>query len=167
MGNCLHCGKETPYAHNYCNNTTCLFDAARANGAVEYLPNGLPIRCITRDGLLIEHEHGDHADYIFPVAVDYEGPDPNDGALVDGDGNISYDAGIAEWQNHQVHALIYYDGNAAITLYEYCYAFWEVKTRTCVGLLGGLTWEDYKLNLTDEQKTKLKERIEKKRVKTP
>jgi hypothetical protein len=43
--------------------------AARDDGATEYRPNGLPVACIRADGALLEHEHADHPDYLFPVTV--------------------------------------------------------------------------------------------------
>jgi hypothetical protein len=106
---CFHCGEPAPQSHNYCS-WDCHVAAARADGAVEHLPNGLPVACITADGKLLECEHGDHPTYLFPVVVASD-LDPDD------DPDHGYP---------QTHALVYTDGRVALTLHECCYALWSV-----------------------------------------
>jgi len=90
---CLRCGKDTGGPTNYCN-WGCLEAYNRAHGGKEHLPNGLPVRSIRHDGLMLECEHGDHPDYIGPTPEnEYEYRD-------------------------ELHALIYTDGHIALTLYE-------------------------------------------------
>lgn len=108
---CAHCGKPTPPHSNYCG-WACMIAYARANGGVEYLPNGLPIGCIRSDGMMFECENGDHPMYLFPVDVDGQ-EYPSDVA-----------EGFSEYP--QLHALVYTDGNIALTLYEANYALWHV-----------------------------------------
>lgn len=145
-GTCAFCDKPAPYAHNYCS-YECHIAAARADGAVEHLPNGLPIRCITGDGKLLEVANGDHPDYIFPV--DVEGPPETIG-------DIEYPGG-------EFHALIYTDGNIALTLYECEYYLWllpsgkEIKndrkeyriSRESTGKI--ISWAIEHKKLTDDQ----------------
>lgn len=91
----------------------CRVAQARADGCPELAPNGLPIRSIRGDGLLMEHSDADHPTYIFPVEVDGTN-DPGDVAL----GHHEYP---------QSHALIYTDGRIAVTMYEANYAMWSLR----------------------------------------
>lgn len=86
--------------------------AATAAGGRVFAPNGLPVNCIRHDCTMLEHEHADHPDYKFPVAVNYVGP--------------AHD--LPDWDTShcpESHALIYFDSCIAVTLYEYCYAMWS------------------------------------------
>lgn len=161
MGLCVYCGKEAPEFHNYCD-SKCHIEAVKANGGVAYRPNGLPIRCILHNGLLLEHEHGDHMSYHFPVnAVFFKTPEERiaDGMCwIDGEGTKSpMTVEEASYHCFQTHALIYTDGNVALTLYEYCYALWELRTGK---VLYGSLWEKGEWQLTDESREKIKERVE-------
>ena len=96
-------------------------ELAKKEGGQIHTPNGLPIACIKVDGTMLEHEHGDHKDYKFPVTAEFIGEKPAD---------------LPEWDNsyeHETHALIYADGNIAVTLYEYCYAMWRLSTGELMG----------------------------------
>lgn len=116
---CQFCGKDAGYASNWCS-WECGVALAKANGAIEHLPNGLPIGCINANGLLTECEHGDHDDYIFPVEVD-------------GDDHPEDLAALGVSQYPQRHALIYTDGTVALTLYECCYTMWLVHNGEGIG----------------------------------
>lgn len=77
-------------------------------------PNNLPISCVKFDGTMLEHEHGDHPDYKFPVTVEYRGVLPE---------------GLDEWDcsyKPETHALIYSDGCVAVTLYECTYGMFNL-----------------------------------------
>jgi hypothetical protein len=161
MGECKHCGKEAPEFHNYCN-WDCHIEAVKAAGGVVYTPNGLPIRCIQAGGLLLEHEHGDHLDYKFPVkAVFYKTPEElvaEGVSWVDGNGDKTpMTVEDAAYDCYQTHALIYTDGTIALTLYECCYAMWELRTGK---VLYGSSWEKGEWKLTDESLAKIKELVE-------
>lgn len=110
---CLACGKVTPDYSNYCD-WECHIAHAKAEGWIEHLPNGLPVRCIGR-GLLTECEHGDHPDYKFPVEIEYTG-DKED--VTDRD-----EYGEVMWcDNIQTHALIHVGTDVALTMYECNYS---------------------------------------------
>lgn len=113
----------------------CVVEAAKLRGGQVVTPNGLPIRCIQSDGTMLEHEHGDHPDYRFPVEVEYVGPPPKDGSY-----------------SNETHALIYQDGSMALTLYECCYSMWGLRDGLC---LGGFN-ERGKWKLTPEALTKIR-----------
>ena len=115
---CAFCGKPQPPHSNYCS-WACMIACARANGGVAYLPNGLPIGSIRADGMMFEHGHGDHPTYLFPVDVD--GKNDSDEAA----------EGFAEYP--QSHALVYTDGNVALTMYEANYALWSVRDGAPLG----------------------------------
>jgi len=67
---------------------------------------------------MLECGHGDHADYLFPVEV--VGADhPEDVA-----------AGAPRFP--ETHALIYTDGQVALTLYECCYFMWRASDGECL-----------------------------------
>lgn len=105
---CDHCGKPTPPHQRACS-WDCIVAGARAGGAREHLPNGLPARCVRFDGLLTECEGGDHRTYLFPVEAEKIGAAPDD-----------------EYAT-ETHALIYTDGCVAVTLYECCYYSWHPR----------------------------------------
>jgi hypothetical protein len=134
---CLHCGKDTGGPTNYCN-WGCLEAYNRAHGGKEHLPNGLPVRSIRHDGLMLECEHGDHPDYLFPVLATYIGPTPES----------EYEYG------DELHALIYTDGHVALTLYETEPHLWlaGVPYRQRDGREG-------KFRLADESMTKIAEYV--------
>jgi len=123
---CVQCGKPTEFAHNYCGRD-CMTAAWVSAGAIDYRPNGLPIRCWKANPpLMLEHEHGDHPTYKWPVVVE-----PIDGSIAD--------------RYAEDHALIYTDGVIALTLYECCYMMWHLGTGK---LMHGPRWferEEYRL----------------------
>lgn len=108
MKQCAYCKREIEDAVNYCS-WQCHIDEARALGGKVIAPNGLPATVIKFDGSMLEHEHADHPSYVFPVEIEYRGVVPE---------------GLDEWDcsyKPETHALIYTDGNIAITLYEHTY----------------------------------------------
>lgn len=108
---CQNCGKL-----NYTCDWACAVEVAKKAGGKVFTPNGLPIRSIKADGTMLEHEHGDHPDYQFPVEVEYVGPPSKDGSY-----------------SNETHALIYQDGSIALTLYECCYSIWRLFDGVCLG----------------------------------
>lgn len=115
---CVQCGKPPPPHNNYCG-WDCMIAYAKANGGVAYLPNGLPIGSIRADGMMFEHSHGDHPNYLFPVDVDGTN-DPGDAA-----------EGFERYP--ETHALIYTDGWVALTLHEDSHALWSVRSGAPLG----------------------------------
>src|ERR1019366_3328941 len=108
MSTCINCNKETQQYHNYCDGWECPVAFAKKNGGKEFLPNGLPIRCIRWDYAMFECEGGDHPDYKFPVTIEFVGEkDPLE----------TYEYEYCD----QTHALIYSDGFVALTLHEATY----------------------------------------------
>lgn len=142
------CNVTPPLHHNFCG-WECSIEAAKKDGAIEHLPNDLPIKCINANGLLTECEHGDHLDYIFPVVVNYVGK-PKERTWIDGDGNKKpmTPAEVDDFAN-QTHALIYTDGSIAVTMYECCYAMWYLKSGE---LAGGSLWEKGEWKLSEESR---------------
>jgi hypothetical protein len=116
---CKYCRKPVEPHCNYCD-WDCQVADARKMGAREHLPNGLPVKCIAaRSGgsdanaMLLEHEHGDHPDYKFPVQAEWTGPDD-------------------EWTDdprgkRETHALIYTDSFIAVTMHDAGYAMWLLR----------------------------------------
>jgi hypothetical protein len=173
---CEICGKET------CENEwECRVEANRREGGQEFTPNNLPIRCIRADGMMLEHEHGDHPDYIFPVEVEYVGPpDETRYQLVNGDGEIEMmDERWRYGEDHEEHALIFANGSIAVTIYETCSTMWSLLSShkfkngkriedepagLCLG--GHLAHlEIGKWKLTDESLKKIAEYVKAKRKK--
>lgn len=85
-----------------------------ADGGRRVTPNGLPVRCIRYDGLLLECEDGDHPTYICPVEVETGDPDPMFAT--------------------ELHAAIYCDGNIVLTMYECCYGVYRLSNGKNLGL---------------------------------
>lgn len=105
-------------------------ERARLKGAKVYAPNGLPIQCIRHDGTLLEHEHADHPTYIRPVRVDWVGPVSEECyaeyKVVSGS-DPTTEQDVRDYLG-EVHALVYTDGNIAVTIYECNYAMWSIAT---------------------------------------
>jgi len=96
--------------------------------------------CVKANGDMLECEHGDHPDYIFPVTVEYVGP------------RIE----LPPWDDSyvpQLHTLIYTDCSIAVTLYECCYAMWSVSRGGENN--GGILWKDEKWKLSEESLQKI------------
>ena len=75
-------------------------EEALAAGAPVFRKNGLPIVCQRAfDGALLEHEHADHPDYMFPVEVEYaaEKPDCFVDAGLDRTQKPEHDSHDLEW----------------------------------------------------------------------
>lgn len=125
---CSFCKKEIERYSNYCN-WNCIVEEAKANGGKIHCPNGLPIRSVDVNGNMWEHEHGDHPDYKFPVDVHYVGPiDDSDRELwTSFMGRAVTDEEILQMES-ETHALIYCDASIALTLYECCYAVFNLHT---------------------------------------
>lgn len=135
---CCCCGKPTPDGSNYCN-WQCTVDLAKRNGGRVITPNGLPIVCVRADNAMLEHEHADHPDYKFPVTAEYVG------APVE----------LPEWDcslRPQTQALIYTDGDVALTLYECCFTIWSVHNGLSLG--GFSYWKAWRL--TEESIAKIR-----------
>lgn len=141
---CLNCGSKTPYAHNYCD-FVCHIDAVLKDGGTIHLPNNLPISCITAKGELLEHGHGNHPDYKFPVDIEYIGPITSeyrdDYKLI-----FDRDPSDDDVRKHlgERHALIYTDGFVVLTIYECYYDIWHLQSGDC--LSGGKQSHDWKLS---------------------
>lgn len=110
----------------------------RQIGTRDHLPNGLPARVVRYDGLRLECEHGDHATYLFPVdVVCSDPPEEVDGTTFHAD--------------EPGHALIYTDGNVALTVYECVFALWHVS-RDGEWLSGGYLSSSYRLSVESVDK---------------
>lgn len=147
---CDFCGAAGVDAYkNYCN-WDCIIGKAKQQGGKIYTPNGLPIKSVKLDSTMLEHEHGDHPDYKFPVEVEYVGPivesDAEDYRICVGSPHTSEDE-LRRFRD-QTHALIYTDGFVAVTLYECCYAMWWVIKNG--ESLGGNMWERREWKLTEK-----------------
>lgn len=113
----------------------------RQTGTRKHLPNNLPVRCIRHDGLMLECENGDHQDYLFPVdAESSHAPE-----VVPGGPPLPF--------NQPRHALIYTDGNVALTLYECCYSLWHIG-RDGEWISGALQDDSYRLTRDSVDKIK-------------
>ncbi len=123
---CANCGKLNEY-QNYCD-WACHVELAKKEGGKIITPNGLPIRCIRHDGTMLEHEHGDHKDYKFPVLIENTDADSIKENFVQRE--IDETAPV-EWIEDA--ALIYCDGSVALTLYECTYSIWSVHDGECLG----------------------------------
>lgn len=141
-----------------------MIEANIAAGHKVHQPNGLPLKCIKHDGNMYEHEHGDHPTYMFPVEMEYTGPvedihrddyrtiyrfcGMNAGEFTDDDVRQSLG---------ETHALIYTDGNIALTLYECCYAMFSMDSG--VGLYGRFVSKNHRLS--DASLKMIREKMEK------
>ena len=155
MKRCLACDKQVEDYLNYCD-WDCHVEAAKQAGGVMHCPNGLPVRCITRDNLMIECEHGDHPDYKFPVTLQYTGTNPQeDFQVMHGDGTIEpMSDEMARDRMQETHALIYTDGSIALTMYECGYGLWSLRDGK---FLSGPAWMSGGLfRLTDESLEKVR-----------
>ena len=155
----------------------CRVEMNRREGCPELTPNNLPIHCIRADGTMLEHEHGDREDYLFPVEVEYIGPpDETRYHLINGEGNIEViDEGWKYSIDHEMHALLYANGSIAVTMYETCSAAWLLQedkqrkngewvvTSVAGKCLGGHLWLQGEWRLTDESLKKIVEYRKKKK----
>lgn len=142
--NCSHCGKPVSEGHNYCS-WSCQVAQAKEGGGKVITPNNLPIGCIKADGTMLEHEHGDHPDYKFPVTAKYVGPPPP--PLEERDPNTCYEERL------EMHALLYTDGCIALTMYECCYAMWSLKEGF---VMSGFLWGKKEWQFTPEALAKVR-----------
>lgn len=128
MKTCVGCDKPVKPYHNHCS-WDCMVEQAKKAGGKVHCPNGLPICSVDCNGDMWEHPHADHPDYMFPVEVTYVGSKPDEEfGFTDAEGNaVDPGEGIVESMKTQTHALVYCDGNVALTLYECCYALWHVS----------------------------------------
>lgn len=153
---CLNCEEVVESYINFCD-FDCHIAYTRKNGGKDLCPNGLPIRCIRFDGMMMEHEHADHCDYMFPVHVRYTGSEPEKVFTMHGpEGPVEMSPEWVESQCNETHALIYTDGNIAVTMSEYCYAFWSVTSGLCTGSHSTL-WKPGEWKLSDESLQRVKE----------
>lgn len=135
---CLFCHKEVVESVNYCS-WDCHIEQAKADGGEVYTPNNLPVKTIRYDGMMLEHEHGDHPTYIFPVDIKYIAMEKPPGA-----NKFEY--------NDEVHALIYTDGNICLTMYETTYAMWDCDSGNW--LFGSFWSNDYCMSAESARKAK-------------
>ena len=112
---CQHCGGETRPAENYCSWACHVQEALAQNGA-RICPNGLPVRCVRADGVVMEHMHADVEGYLFPVEVDGE------------DDAESIAAGCREYPAS--HAFLGEQEGALLTVYEFCEYRWRADDGT-------------------------------------
>jgi hypothetical protein len=148
---CLNCGKTPPLFHNYCN-WDCSVEHAKKNGGTVHCPNGLPVLCIRADGLMLEHEHGDHPDYKFPVNVRYLGKEFEPWDVEHAVFGRKLTAKERKRSRDETHALIYTDGSIALTLYETSYAMWYLRDGT---IAGGSMWKKGEWRLTQASRNKI------------
>ncbi len=149
---CDFCGKDCLDDYARLCSWDCSIEEAKENGGKIYTPNDLPINCITRDWLMLEHEHGDHPTYLFPVDVlFYKTPEE---LFASNPEDYYNDISLAREECFEFHALIYTDGCIAITMYEYCYAMWELRKGK---LLGGHLWEKDEWVLSPKSLEKIRE----------
>jgi hypothetical protein len=173
---CEICLNDIPKNYNHCDNIQCIIELNRQAGGKTFTPNSLPIRCIKADGTMLEHEHGDHPDYIFPVEVEYVGPKTDERyQLTNGLGETEMmDDGWKYLTDHEEHALLYANCSIAVTVYETCSAAWELspfskfkdgkKTEPVKGLcLGGHLWEPKTWKITQASLDKIAKYLEEKR----
>ncbi len=116
---CPVCTKEMPVYMNICGGNCMIRSAVDAGGTV-HCPNNLPINSIHADGSMYEHEHGDHADYKFPVNVSFIGTRPE----------------LPDWDDSyttECHALLWTDGCVALTMFECNYALWSLNDGSFLG----------------------------------
>jgi hypothetical protein len=126
--NCLFCSKENE-SINFCD-WDCHVKYSESIGMEKLCPNNLPITCI--GDKMMEHEHADHPNYQYPIRIKNPGEEKDE--LIDKDGNV---VGVYNNSN-QAHALIFNDGNLAITIYECRYYIWNVCQNKYVGGLRGI-----------------------------
>lgn len=148
MKKCLNCKKRVHKWLNFCS-WDCHVELAKKDGGKLHTPNGLPVRCITCDNVMLECEHGDHPTYMFPVEVEFTGR--REPVL---------DEGYDPYAN-ETHALIYTDGTVALTLHEAQYFLWHLTNWERPKMLGGSDAYPVELKLTDESVEKIKQRLEK------
>ena len=158
-GVCTFCGRSVAAHLNYCG-WECQIEHAKKLGGRVYTPNGLPIRCITADGTMLEHEHGDHPDYKFPVKIDYIGPltddHRSDAHRVYGCAPHASDEVVRDCMR-ETHALIYTDGSIALTMHECCYAIFGLRS----GLLdSGSLWKKKEWRLSEDSIQKVQAFLE-------
>jgi hypothetical protein len=160
---CEICGADIPQHHNYCLKKECMIELTTRAGGVAYTPNNLPIMCFRADGLMLEHEHGDHPDYIFPVDVEYIAP-LDEGHSKDY-ASITGKEGTPEEVRAscgETHALIYTNGSIAVTIYETCSAAWMLQEdkhgkMVAGACLGGHMWKAGEWKLSDESMKKIRD----------
>ena len=138
---CTFCGKPVEPYLNYCD-WDCHVGHAKQLGGQVITPNGLPVKCLTADNRMLEHEHGDEPDYKWPVEVQYIGPiteDHREDARNMGGGEALTDDQVRDFFG-ETHALLETSGlsiGVATTLYEHCRATWDIQTGM---LLSGPSW---------------------------
>ena len=173
---CPVCNEEIPEYYNYCDSRECWIELAKRAGGVAHTPNNLPIACIRADNTMLEHEHGDHPDYLFPVDVEYTGPkDESRYELCGPDNQVEMmDEGWRYMTDHETHSLVYANTSVAVTMYETCTAVWllQDETRGMAGAkvivgkagrcLGGHLWEANEWKISEESLAKIKEYVKKK-----
>ena len=172
---CEFCGEDEP-----CDKWKCRVEMNRREGCPEHTPNNLPVRCIRADGTMLEHEHGDHPDYIFPVHIEYIGPKDESRYFVYGgqdDEPIAGESvieGYNESIDNETHALLYTNGSIAVTMYETCSAAWmlqedkqfrdgkEVVIAVAGTCIGGHMWKAGEWKLSDESLKNIADHLKKK-----
>jgi hypothetical protein len=152
---CDFCGDCIPVHYNYCPKNVCMVEMTKMAGGVVYTPNNLPIRCFKANGLMLEHEHGDHPDYIFPIDIEYiaklDELDYEDYKQINGEDGTPDQ--VRE-SCGETHALLYSNHSIAVTMYETCSATWmlqeqkifrddgiEVVEIVSGGCIGGHMWK--------------------------
>jgi hypothetical protein len=122
-------GREGPRELRPVTNWEERVKAALAEGVPVFQKNGLPLVAQRgHDGALLEHEHADHAGYMFPVRVVYTKEKPKDLPAWD-----------PSYEDH-AEALIFYDSHIALTLWECCYTLWSMRKKG--GAIYGPSWSE-------------------------
>lgn len=134
--------------HEICN-WDCTIHLAKSNGGTVNTPNNLPIKAVKFDNSMWEHSHGDHADYKFPIEVEFIGQlfdhDFEDYRCMLGAHEPPADKDVRKFKS-EVHALIYTDGCMALTLYECVYAMFSLRSGESIG---GHMWKKADWRLSD------------------
>ncbi len=124
-------------------------------------PNGLPVRCMTATGKLLEIENGDHSTYIFPVIAEYTGEITQDQfedyRMQCGEAGDPVTSDKVRGFMREHHALIYTDGVVALTLYECNYAMWIVGGSEHDGRIeAGSMWKACEWKLSEQSMADIK-----------
>lgn len=121
-----------------------------------HCPNDLPIMAIRHDGLMLEHEHGDHPEYKFQVEVELmcavDDDMRYDAKLLSGMDDLT-DEQVARVHN-ETHAFIRIENNNAVTLFESNVYTFNVEDGQ---LVEGPGWDTRHKRLKHESLMKIRE----------
>lgn len=94
-------------------------------GAKIIAPNGLPIRFVRSDGVLLEIEGADHEGYKFPITTEHvDDTSPEDSFI-----------------RSRRHAVVFVENHVCLTVFNGSYHLWSVQDgRALVGRLHDMKW---------------------------